>query len=180
VTQPIWIYPRTVAIMQRMRRPRRRVQRWGAWRVYLEPTCCPPEGLRPAPTTWHTPDGRSIAGYPIHSDPWSVWITDGDAYPAHYPAGAAYPAAPGEPDNCVTLLVYEGDDETTLTLRLIHELLHTMGLPADDMDEHVEEFLFAPERWIYRALRHSRWWAPHTRNWFEALYYRYLLRRAAE
>ena len=176
--QPVWIYPASIKIRQKMRAPTRRAGKWGAGRFYLESTCAPPEGLRPAPVSWHTPDGRSIEGFPIHSEPWAVWVANGEAYPPGLPAGAAYPASPGEPNNCVTLLVYDGDGETTLTLRLIHELLHTMNLPADDMDEHIDDFLFLPERSIYRAARRSRLWAPLARNWYEALYYRYLLRKA--
>lgn len=82
-------------------------------------------------------------------------------------AGAAYPR------RC-SVVIYGGESDVVLKLRVVHELLHSMGLPADDLDKYHPKFLVFWWRWIYRWLK--RYGAhPEQIPFFQERYYHWLL-----
>lgn len=69
-----------------------------------------------------------------------------------------------------TVMVCPGDSLETLELRAVHELIHALGLPADDMRAWIRSSL--PMALIYIVTRCLRL---RTEESWQRLYYRYLI-----
>ncbi len=72
------------------------------------------------------------------------------------------------------VLVFPKDTDEIIELRIIHEYLHSIDLPADDLDRHAQEFLSRWMMWYYRLLRKLGRMPEHM-PLFQRAYYRFLL-----
>jgi len=146
---------------------------YGIWAFSWRPAGEAPTSLRTAPDAW------GLKGLPVHSEYHGIYVCDRSALPADVALGAAFPA-PADRDGWTGITVTTSAEESqdTISLRVMHELLHCLNLPADDMAEHLDEVFSVWDRLLYHLVGGpsvSSFYAAYFRNSFERQYYEWLL-----
>jgi len=78
-----------------------------------------------------------------------------------------------------TVVVYGDETAEVLELRIVHELLHCIDLPADDLNQHVGEFLPWWLRLVYKLFQLCRK-SPEHMPYFQRKYYHWCLNQRKE
>ena len=77
-------------------------------------------------------------------------------------------------DDNMTIIVYPQDTSIILKYRTIHEYLHSIDLPADDLDKHSNKFMNFIDLLYYKILNYYNKQPEHI-IYFQDKYYKWLL-----
>ncbi|MBN1195586.1 MAG: hypothetical protein JXA08_09635 [Methanomicrobiaceae archaeon] len=110
------------------------------------------------------PDDPNWCDFPFPKTPGKVYVFSGEGKEARCLGGHFF--------GRVAVMVKDHDDGETITLRIWHELLHAVDMPADDMNT-------APSEWIPSLFMRFvfRVTGAIFRNYWERRYYLYLTQK---
>ena len=112
------------------------------------------------------------------AEPGKVFIMD---YHKHIDEISSYaggtisgPDSQSNTDDMISIIVTGDEKIGLLELRIVHELLHGLNLPADDLAENADSAFKPHIRFLYNILKFFGLRPEHT-SFFQRRYYRWLL-----
>lgn len=138
------------------------------------------EDIKQAPfQIYHKEMDGQVRRVILPADPGTMFVYMYGAHAAdtiHF-AGANLPDRKKSPNgDRSTAVLFDKDGPETLALRIIHEYIHALGLPADDLDKHTLRFLPAFQFIKYHILKLLKL-APEHIHTFQFRYYTYLFKQ---
>lgn len=124
-----------------------------------------------------TEDGKRWAII-MPTEPGTLFILDYSSHKketASYCGGAIQGHIPRfNVDDLITVIVYGNEKSNILELRIVHELLHGLNLPSDDLHKYSYQAFKLPVRYLYSLLHKLGIAAEHI-PFFQTRFYRWLL-----
>ena len=112
------------------------------------------------------------------TEPGTLFILDYNLHEneiATYAGGALGGSDPQfNKDDLISVIVFGNEKPTSLELRIVHELIHGLDLPADDLQEYANQAFSPTSSWLYHLLQ-SLGVASEHMPFFQRRYYQWVL-----
>ncbi len=79
----------------------------------------------------------------------------------------------------LSVIIFGNESQEVLELRFVHEILHAMELPADNLVKYAPRFMWWLELWLFMFQRNRGKMPEHDPSW-QRKYYRWLLNQRAK